>query len=96
MDILNYNGKTLIPLSLASLLFASPNYYNIHYNGDQLTGFYFIPDKNQASEVLTSSLNGKDIPADLLIHNFNFLAFYFDNFYGLKDYKNIKTFITYS
>ncbi len=92
MDILNYNGKTLIPLSLASLLFASPNYYNIHYNGDQLTGFYFIPDKNQASEVLTSSLNGKDIPADLLIHNFNFLAFYFDNFYGLKDYKNIKTF----
>src|SRR5690554_6846315 len=93
-NIINYDDDVLIPFYVANLLFANSNYYSVYYNGETLTGVYFIPsaDSVEGETILNTSLNGSSIPNDLLIHNFNFLAFFFDNFYGLKDYQKIDTY----
>lgn len=93
-NIINYDNEILIPFYVANLLFANSNYYSVYYNGETLTGVYFIPsaDSVEGETILNTSLNGSSIPNDLLIHNFNFLAFFFDNFYGLKDYQKVDTY----
>ena len=94
MEVISYQGKALIPFYVANLIFANSNYYSVYYNQENLTGVYFIPNQNspEAERMYETSQNGKEIPGDLLIHNFNFLAFFFDNFYGLKDYQQVDTY----
>lgn len=95
MDIIAYEGKTLIPFYVANLLFATSNYYSVFYNQEQLIGMYYVPEKDSEAynEMFNTSVSGTDeVPNDLLVHNFNFLAFYFDKFYGLKDYNNVTTY----
>ncbi|MGI6781927.1 MAG: S41 family peptidase [Acholeplasmataceae bacterium] len=95
MEVIAYEGKTLIPFYVANLLFATSNYYSVYYNQEQLIGMYFVPEKDTEAynEMFNTSLSGTDeVPNDLLVHNFNFLAFYFDKFYGLKDYNSIITY----
>lgn len=93
-NIINYDDEILIPFYVANLLFANSNYYSVYYNGETLTGVYFIPstDSVEGVTILNTSLNGSTIPNDLLIHNFNFLVFFFDNFYGLKHYQEVVTY----
>lgn len=92
MDVINYDNNILIPFSVANLLFANQNYYSLYYNYDKIYGIYFTPDAEINSEILLSSKNNQEVEVDLLIHNFNFLVFFFDNFYGLKEYNEIETY----
>ncbi|MGI6360216.1 MAG: InlB B-repeat-containing protein [Acholeplasmatales bacterium] len=94
LEIVNYNNQILLPFSLANQLFAGSGYYNVYYNGDGLYGIYSLPkdDTDEYTTIKTSSLNDTRMASDLVIHNFNTLAFYLNNFYGLKDHFEIDTF----
>lgn len=93
MDVPTYNGEVLIPFHIANQLFVN-GYYNVYYNVDSLYGIYYVPDvgSDEANTILTSSVSGTDLPVDLLIFNFNMLAFNFDYMYGLKDIKQVETY----
>lgn len=94
-SVIDYNDEVLIPFYVANLLFANSNYYSVYYNQDILYGLYFGPNStNERKEIMNSSVSGDVVPVDLLVHNYNFMAFFFDNFYGLKDYKEVKTYYT--
>ncbi|WP_025725419.1 InlB B-repeat-containing protein [Acholeplasma granularum] len=97
LDIVSYEGDILLPYYIANQLFAGSSYYNVYYNVDALYGIYALPSEDsQAYEIIkTSSKNNNKIPSDLIVHNFNSLAFFMDHFYGLKDIKEIHSFYTY-
>lgn len=106
--IVEYEGKTLytVPLSLANLLLTG-GMFDVITNKDDTLGTYYlygfdtyqaydIPDAvegdNLYNLVKASTYNYTNTMAT---ESVNFLAFAFDNFYGLKDYKNIDSFIDY-
>ena len=94
LSIVSYENQVLVPYFIANQLFAGSSYYNVYYNGDKLHGIYSVPDHgtDEYIEMKTSSVNDTLISNDMLIHNFNMLAFNLDYFYGLKDDLNINSF----
>ena len=94
LEIANHNNELLLPFSLVNQLFAGSSYYNVYYNGDKLYGIYSLPSakSREYNKMKTSSLNDTTFSPDLIINNFNSLAFLLDNFYGLKEYYEIETF----
>ncbi|AIO18867.1 Peptidase family S41 [Candidatus Izimaplasma bacterium HR1] len=96
MDVVLNGGEVYLPYYIANQLFAGSSYYNVYYNYDGLYGIYAIPadDSDEMATIRTSSQNSQDIPVDMVIHNFNMIAFNLDTFYGLKDIKDVETFYT--
>jgi hypothetical protein len=94
LDLAVFDGKLLMPYYLMNQLFAGSSYYNVYYNNDALYGIYSLPDSSDPEyrTIKRSSMNDEDIPADLVVHNYNMLAFNLDYFYGLKEFKNINSF----
>ena len=97
MDIVTYNNKVLIPYYIANQLFAGSSYYNVYYNFDGLFGIYAVPSTSSAEyrTISKSSMNGKRLPTDLVIHTFNTLAFNMNYFYGLKDVMGVEEYYDY-
>lgn len=87
LDITVVEGEVVLPLYLANQLFAGSSYYNVYYNYDNLYGIYSLPSSGSTEyrKIKTSSMNDEDIPADLIVHTFNMLAFNMNYFYGLQD-----------
>ncbi len=86
------NGLCLVPLSIMNTLFLSPTYYNIYYNGEKYLGtFYDISSFDSESQLIlkTNKLNSESQSEQLREETYNQLRFILDNFYGLKEYKNI-------
>lgn len=95
MQVIEYEDEILIPFYVANLLFANNSYYSVYYNQESLHGVYFIPGTaNEVKQIQQSSYNDTSVPTDLVIHNFNYIALFFDNFYGLKEYANVDTYYT--
>lgn len=94
MDIVLKDGKVYVPYFIANQLFAGSSYYNVYYNYDGLYGIYAIPGdtSDEMKTIRNSSQNSEDVPVDVLIHNFNMLAFNLDTFYGLKDIMEVDTY----
>lgn len=94
MDIAVYEGEIVLPYYIVNQLFAGSSYYNVYYNYDGLFGIYSLPSAGtpEYRAIKTSSKNNTDIPADLLVHTFNMLAFNMDYFYGLKDIMEVDTY----
>lgn len=94
MDVVSYNDEVYLPYYIANQLFAGSSYYNVYYNYDGLYGIYAIPgsDSDEMATIRDSFKNRKDIPVDMVIHNFNMLAFNLDSFYGLKDIKDVDSY----
>ena len=94
LQIVNKDGQILMPFNLVNQLFAGSSYYNVFYNGDALVGIYALPDEgtDEYDAMMDTSLRGTSFSPDLVVNNFNSLAFYMDNFYGLKEYYGITTF----
>ena len=94
MDALFYEDSLVIPFYLTNQLFAGSSYYNVYYNYDYLYGIYSLPRQgsDEYELIQSSSMNAKSLAADLVVHNFNMLAFNFDNFYGLRDIMEVDTY----
>jgi len=94
MDITVYDGEIVLPYYIVNQLFAGSSYYNVYYNYDGLFGIYALPATGtpEYRAIKTSSKNNTNIPADLLVHTFNMLAFNMDYFYGLKDIMEVDTY----
>jgi hypothetical protein len=94
LDIVQNDNGIFLPYYLVNQIFAGSSYYNVYYNGDGLFGIYSLPESSseEYQTIHTSSANGTGVPSDLLIHNYDMLAFNLDYFYGLKDYYEIDTF----
>lgn len=96
MDIVLVDGEITLPFYVANQLFAGSSYYNVYYNHDKLIGIYALPDPESDADaynaIRTSSMNNKKMPVDLVIHNFNYLAFALDHFYGLKDINEVESY----
>jgi len=94
MDIVMYDGELLLPYYMANQLFAGSAYYNVYYNYDGLYGIYSLPGSGskELRTILRSTMNNNDIPADVLLHTFDMLAFDLDNLYGLKDIMDVDTY----
>lgn len=96
-DLIIEEDEYLMPFHMANLLFLGETYYNALYNGDMIYGgdSYALMDgrdSEQVSLINTSSLNDETIQDDMKYATYNFLAFAFDNFYGLKDYNGVETY----
>lgn len=96
MDITTYQDIILLPYYLVNQLFAGSSYYNVYYNYDKLYGIYALPSSTSLEyrTIKNSTKSNSDIPADLLAHTFNMLAFDMDYFYGLKDIMGVDTYYT--
>src|SRR5690554_863450 len=94
MDAVMYEDDVVLPYYVANQLFAGSSYYNVYYNYDSLYGIYSLPSEGEDAyeAIRTSSKNSTLLPADLVVHTFNFLAFSMDNFYGLKDLFEVETY----
>jgi|GEM_PF-4174192 len=79
--------KYLIPFHFANLIFTGSSYYNVYYNGDKYYGFVETPD-SYMKNIKNSSFTNKNISNDIIYNNYNFMAFLFDNYYGLIDPNN--------
>lgn len=94
LDMAIYENEILLPYYIVNQLFAGSSYYNVYYSYDGLYGIYALPDAS-SSEYRTmklSTLNNTDMPSDLVVHNFNVLAFNLDYFYGLKDIMEVDSY----
>ena len=94
MDIAVYDGDVVLPYYIVNQLFAGSSYYNVYFNNDGLFGIYSLPQEGtmEYRTIKTSTMNNKKMPADLLVHTFNMLAFDLDYFYGLKDIMEVDTY----
>jgi len=94
LDMTVYEGEVVLPYYIVNQLFAGSSYYNVYYNYDGLYGIYSLPESGskEYNTIKRSSMNNEDIPADLLVHTFNMLAFNLDSFYGLKDIMEVDTY----
>ena len=94
MDIILKDGEVILPYYMANQLFAGSSYYNVYYNNDGLYGIYSLPDSGSAElrKIQKSTMNNENLPADLLVHNFNMLAFNLDYLYGLKETMEVETY----
>lgn len=94
LDMAIYDGSIVLPYYIVNQLFAGSSYYNVYYNYDELIGIYSTPaeDSDEYRDMKTSEMNGESFPVDLIIHNFNMLAFNLEYFYGLKDLLGIDSF----
>ncbi|QMS85340.1 InlB B-repeat-containing protein [Candidatus Xianfuyuplasma coldseepsis] len=94
MDIVMHEGELVLPFYMANQLFAGSAYYNVYYNYDGLYGIYSLPSSTskEMRTISNSSMNGMDLPADLMIHTFNMMAFNMDNLYGLKDIMGVDSY----
>lgn len=94
LDIVVHEGEIVMPFYTVNQLFAGSSYYNVYYNNQSLYGIYSTPDEDsdEYRDMKTSDMNGEDFPDDLVVHNFNVLAFNLEYFYGLKELLEIESF----
>ncbi|MCV3743856.1 S41 family peptidase [Ureaplasma sp. ES3154-GEN] len=81
------NGNdVLIPLSIFNILFNSPNYYNLNFNGEYISGvsMFVAPGRPKYEEIKQNKLNSATQTEKDRQYNYNTLRFLMNNFYGLK------------
>ncbi|MGX9339119.1 S41 family peptidase [Mycoplasma sp. 1890] len=102
MDILYKDDKVLVPFSVFNTLFMSWTFNNIYYNGKTFTNVFagldsFGKTEEEARERIRkdNNLHGSKPTKEEREANFNHLSFTMDYFYGLREYKQIKSFADY-
>lgn len=86
-DIIYIEGKCLIPLFLANVLFCSFNYFNIFYNNESC--FVTSGEATNLYRYYNCEANNTNQSKKLREESMNSLYLIFDYFYGLKGYKGI-------
>lgn len=94
MDIVMYENDAVLPYFVANQLLAGVSYYNVYYNQDGLYGIYALPKygSDEYTTIHTSSTNQQPVPADLIVHTFNYLGFAFNEFYGAQEIMGVENY----
>ncbi len=99
MDMRYINGNCLIPFQVMDALFGHQNYLSTYYTGKSYYNTYFsVAYSNNSQDIFNKLVadSSNDLNSQSLRNfNYNYLCFYFDYFYGLKDFKNIDSFADY-
>ncbi len=98
-DMKYINGNCLVPFQIMNALFGGNNYLTTYYTGQSYYQTYFSlayssDAANKLSTIMSdtaSTLNNQELRES----NYNFLCFYLDHFYGLKEHKGIRSFDSY-
>lgn len=86
--------RHLLPLHVANL-FLSGSMFDVYYNGDDLYGIdtYQLMDDDDLEDTLRQSgYNREDMPEHLQKATYDYLAFSFDYYYGLKEDQGVDTY----
>ena len=103
IDLVAYKEVIYIPLATFADIFLNSNRASTAYNGKDIylaTGFSGYPGKKARSSLENkyyndSPWNGRDRDGRLAKFTYNELCFYLDYFYGLKEFRGIKSFDTW-
>ncbi len=94
-ELVRDDENYLMPLHLANLFF-SGSMFDVHYNYDSIHGVDTYQIMASDSPVLpslrASSRNGEDMPRQLQLAAFNYMALSFDYFYGLQGVQDVNTY----
>lgn len=90
-DLVMHEGKYLLPFHLANQFF-STFMYNAYYNGDTVYGIDSYQFSDVEAEITDSSFNALEMPNDVREASYDFTAFVYDYFYGLKEDQEIDTY----
>ncbi|VEU80320.1 S41 family peptidase [Haploplasma axanthum] len=89
-DMVVNNKKFLVPLHVINLLFNQSAYFDVYYNSDRLYGIDTSDlGKTEIQKIIKSNNNKNDVPEDIRLATYNYLAFTLNYFYGLKSDKGI-------
>ncbi|MFH5881861.1 S41 family peptidase [Liberiplasma polymorphum] len=96
MELVREYDDYLMPFHLANLFFTG-SMFDVYYNHDKIYGIdtYQIYSSNNTSVVnklQNSALNTEDIPMELKELTYNYLAFTFDHFFGIKIATDIESY----
>lgn len=87
IDVVVKDGDVFLPISIFNLLFCSPNYYNLQFNGVNFLGSSFDESRANRADMPSSYIKFYKTSAQenplMRQNNYNFMAFLFDNYYGL-------------
>ena len=92
IDAIFFNDDILLQVDVASAIMLSYRLLNLAFNGDYYYFFKGYGSTTNGEEMRKSSKNSNSMPADLRKATNNGLLFILDNYYGLKDYKDIDSF----
>ena len=91
MNIFKYDDLFLVPFDLINDLYGAANYYNVYFNYDKFYGTYpYVDSENEYEEDILTSHKSSTI--EMRKHNYNNMAFVFENLYGLKESQGFKSF----
>ncbi|MCK5732153.1 MAG: hypothetical protein KAH13_03980, partial [Tenericutes bacterium] len=97
-DLIIYDdgGNTvyLMPFHIINLLLLGNVYYDAYYNGDEIFGIDTFSMSGGDQDIIdqihdTSYNSNEEVPRDMSLATYNFMAFVIDYFYGLKEDKNL-------
>ena len=98
-DMRYINGNCLVPFQIMNALFGGLNYDSMYYTGNAYYNTYFslryIDDYQSIFSDMKSNVNSIIDDEELRESNYNFICFYIDYFYGLKEEKNFEKFDDY-
>jgi len=88
--IIKKGDKIIMPFHIVNLIFNQSIYFNTYYNGEKIFGIDISSlDLQDTFDILESSKNKKEIPSEVRVASYNFMAFTLNYFYGLKEERNI-------
>ncbi len=90
-DIIVHEGKYLIPFAFANLYY-SGGMYDVYYNGDKIWGvdtYQVMDDPEVYDQIEESSYNTKTMDDRMKHATYDFLAYAFNYFFGLKDFRDV-------
>ena len=94
IKIINEDGLILLPISIASLLISSPCninfYFNPLYNDKTVFGFEGYPLPLVYSAI-NENFKGSISTLEERKNNLSYIELFIDQFYGLKEYKNMSS-----
>ncbi|WP_029608663.1 S41 family peptidase [Mycoplasma simbae] len=90
IDVLSEGDNLFLPISVFNLMFCSPNYYNLQFNGSKFLGVDYKYsrarfDSNMPQEYIDFYRKGIADTKQSRLNNYNFMALLFDNYYGLAN-----------
>jgi hypothetical protein len=89
-------NKYLVPFNVLQTLLFGPTYFDVYFNQDAFYGTEYVQLTAEGSDNMvtmqTSSVNNSNVPSELKLATYNYLAWTLDHYYGIKDVAGVDTY----